>query len=763
MFLETADVLVENYVELFWYLLQDHQKETRNLPRVDSASNVKVLSNSSSLKIPVRRLSKISVEKPSSPTPVEPNPTAPPLFALTIGINKYNCPEFTVLSGAVNDADSVEEYLKEDLSVPPSHIRSLRDEAATRAAIIQGFMDLRSDERIKRGDPILLFYAGHGAETDVNGGKGKEGEKIQMIVPCDYGEGEDGVDGIPDRTINALLEGLAREKGDNITVIFDCCHSGSGTRKGAPEDHTRVNRSATLMKDVPSHLDNDILAGARGGRLSKGFLQKGLRSHVLMAACGQAQQAVDDRIHKRGVFTHALVTALKTIGADRLTYTEVLQRMERLPMQDPQCEGFHQDRIFFHSKAPSAGRVFYNVHLDEKGSVIIEAGSAHGITSGTEFAIHSSQDFKDDSLLGTLVVTEVEPFSCSARFPLGTDKNNLLEKGPAFALETKAGKQADFRIHVPLDKAFLCVFDAIALEMKYIDPEHGKIVVVEKKQNPDLEVALEGGGIVFNILDHRITRYGLTRMPYSVAADVQEVYPVMRAAAHYYWHLNRTSLIPALEGQLHVEFTRLEKASVDINFQPVLGPTGPNLNLFGVIDLVADGRFKYGMKITNDSPFDLYPSIFLFDNSDFSIDPYYLPSTSGQRLDAPLPKRGGSLTVGYGSGGAAPFTFQVRDNQNVDVGFFKFFLTTQPVRYNNVPQPSPFASKRGMVRSRRETLSIFATMTLPVVQRRKLSTFDRGIHNKEVLPSSFPSYPSFHGGAVAPARIPDINHASWLP
>jgi hypothetical protein len=116
----------------------------------------------------------------------------------------------------VNDADSVEEYLKEDLSVPPSHIRSLRDEAATRAAIIQGFMDLRSDERIKHGDPILIFYAGHGAETDVNDGKGEEGEKIQMIVPCDYGEGEGGGDGIPDRTINALLEGLAREKGDNI-------------------------------------------------------------------------------------------------------------------------------------------------------------------------------------------------------------------------------------------------------------------------------------------------------------------------------------------------------------------------------------------------------------------------------------------------------------------------------------------------------------------------------------------------------------------
>jgi hypothetical protein len=95
-----------------------------------------------------------------------------------------------------------------------------------------------------------------------------------------------------------------------------------------------------------------------------------------------------------------------------------------------------------------------------------------------------------------------------------------------------------------------------------------------------------------------------------------------------------------------------------------------------------------------------------------------LPPTSGQHLDVPLPKRGGSLTIGYGSGGAAPFTFELRANQDVDVGFFKFLLTTQPVRYNNVPQPSPFTSKRGMFRSRRETLQLFATMILPVVQRR---------------------------------------------
>jgi len=58
--------------------------------------------------------------------------------------------------------------------------------------------------------------------------------------------------------------------------------------------------------------------------------------------------------------------------------------------------------------------------------------------------------------------------------------------------------------------------------------------------------------------------------------------------------------------------------------------------------------------------------------------PYYEPSsTAGQFTpDVPLPKNGGVLTIGYGSGGAPAQTFYLRSGQNLDVGFLKIFLST---------------------------------------------------------------------------------------
>jgi hypothetical protein len=124
----------------------------------------------------------------------------------------------TTLKGAVPDANAVQEYLENHLGVPSSHILNLRDAEATRSAIIQALLDLKNDTRIQTGDPILIFYAGHGGETDAPTAWGTGGSKIQMLIPHDFLTVVDGseVYGIPDRTIGALLDRLAKFKGDNI-------------------------------------------------------------------------------------------------------------------------------------------------------------------------------------------------------------------------------------------------------------------------------------------------------------------------------------------------------------------------------------------------------------------------------------------------------------------------------------------------------------------------------------------------------------------
>ena len=88
--------------------------------------------------------------------------TVPRLFALVIGINGYKELRPT-LSGAVADADATIEYLSSKTSA--SRIIILKDEQATRKAIIEAFKFLNRSKDIEKNDPIVIYFAGHGGEA----------------------------------------------------------------------------------------------------------------------------------------------------------------------------------------------------------------------------------------------------------------------------------------------------------------------------------------------------------------------------------------------------------------------------------------------------------------------------------------------------------------------------------------------------------------------------------------------------------------------
>ena len=143
------------------------------------------------------------------------------IFALIIGINKYESPDIPNLVGAVPDADAVQYYLQKHLGVPSSQIRNLRNSEATRAAIIDGIEAFSLNDKIEEGDPILIYYAGHGGSADTPKGweVGSTG-KIELLIPYDCSplalEDDNPKHGIPDCTLEDLLSQLAIEKGNNI-------------------------------------------------------------------------------------------------------------------------------------------------------------------------------------------------------------------------------------------------------------------------------------------------------------------------------------------------------------------------------------------------------------------------------------------------------------------------------------------------------------------------------------------------------------------
>ena len=113
-------------------------------------------------------------------------------------------------------------------------------------------------------------------------------------------------------------------------MILDCCHSGSGTRKGTADEITV--RGMTITESPPSDIDHDLLTAepaTRGSSTAAGFARKGLNSHVLLAACTQKEHAREQS--GRGNFTKAILQTIEAIGADKLTYASLLERMDKIP------------------------------------------------------------------------------------------------------------------------------------------------------------------------------------------------------------------------------------------------------------------------------------------------------------------------------------------------------------------------------------------------------------------------------------------------
>ena len=147
------------------------------------------------------------------------------MYALIIGINRYaDVGSYPALHGCVTDGRSVEKYLTTRLLVPPANIRCLYDSDATRASIIREIESFgeRNSRRGNKGDPILIYYAGHGGESRPPSHWGYQpNEKIQVLIPYDCETRSDGTEicAIPDYIIGNILKNIADRIKHNIVRI----------------------------------------------------------------------------------------------------------------------------------------------------------------------------------------------------------------------------------------------------------------------------------------------------------------------------------------------------------------------------------------------------------------------------------------------------------------------------------------------------------------------------------------------------------------
>ncbi|KAI0027929.1 peptidase C14, caspase domain-containing protein, partial [Vararia minispora EC-137] len=147
-------------------------------------------------------------------------------WAVIVGIDHYD--KERGLTGCVGDARLMFSYLTKSLHVPASHI--LLDAMPTRERILRALYDhLRDNEDIPPSGANLLFhFSGHGSSYESS----FEIMRTETICPADrYGGSveDDAVPDISDRELNIIFSEICRKKGTNLTVILDCCFSGSAT------------------------------------------------------------------------------------------------------------------------------------------------------------------------------------------------------------------------------------------------------------------------------------------------------------------------------------------------------------------------------------------------------------------------------------------------------------------------------------------------------------------------------------------------------
>jgi len=139
------------------------------------------------------------------------------------------------------------------------------------------------------GDSLFFHYSGHGSQAEDNFGLGKVTGKEDTICPVDRDSAGDILDqDMHDALVKSLPAGV------KLTVVFDCCHSGSALNlpfsyhhNGQPKrdlkgvHHEKSHADVTLFsgcKDDQTSADTQFQGYGHSGALTWGFISN-LKDH----------------------------------------------------------------------------------------------------------------------------------------------------------------------------------------------------------------------------------------------------------------------------------------------------------------------------------------------------------------------------------------------------------------------------------------------------------------------------------------------------
>jgi hypothetical protein len=618
-------------------------------------------------------------------------------WALLVGIDDYQA--VPKLRGCVNDIKAMHDFLIRHLLVPEEHILSLTtdepEKLPTRDRIIRAFQDfLINNPQIKYGDQILFHFSGHGSQLKDTTGLEPDGYN-ETLVAQDSRNGQ--VWDIPDKTIAALLDQLVANKGANITVILDSCHSGSGTRKVPSDGAALIRQLPPDDRLPPPDLDSDIL-GATPRRQAgpSGWASQDI-PYTLLAACRDKEEASEHLVIEpatsqslwHGAMTYFSIEAMRQMPPGT-SYTQIHERVAvkvitQYPTQMPQCEGRREREVFGNSHIQRDPFILVK-HI--KGQITLEAGLIHQIQPGTQLALYPDTVLTRDKLpssLATIEIESVSPTTAQVRVLEAVGEIPELSRGlvtevvytgqvqtvALHAAITDERQEALPEAHVEANQA------AIARLRQYLEANPSPYLSLQSDPNQPTKLRVEVAAGKFGIYNAKGELLVLPedmRGGTDVAAIVHSLESISRYQA--IMDLSNREAGSQLVGQIEVKLRHLVDGQA--NELPASAfSEGGELSLS--FDPNHQDNNYYVVDITNHSTRDVYPYVFTL-NPDYSIVILY-PRQGEQNAIAP----GRTFSIGLDQG-QQPLEIYLPDGWDSSRDYLKTIITTAPADFTILEQ-----------------------------------------------------------------------------
>jgi len=272
--------------------------------------------------------------------------------AVLIGINRYRIPGAD-LRGCVNDVKNMQSVLTRSYGFKGGDITVLTDFAATKKGIESAIRKLVQGGR--KGDVLLVHFSGHGSNVPDNDGDEAD-DRDEILCPTDLDWKNPMRDDWLRKTFDSMRAGVS------LTVITDCCHSGTITRAVQPPDAPSIERYLPSPWDLVATESGRSLRGTvktelrkskRASRKQRDIVEADL-PEVLITGCRSDQTSADAMIGGsfNGALTYNLVAAIGDAQGE-LSYRQLhdattakLKRGRFDQVAQLECAKSHLDRPF---------------------------------------------------------------------------------------------------------------------------------------------------------------------------------------------------------------------------------------------------------------------------------------------------------------------------------------------------------------------------------------------------------------------------------